>query len=192
MEQNSSQKTSTDLSAEVAQMVEHGQRALRRSDPTDAANCLPDALALLQRLAAELAQCMQERDDLKVWHATYRDAALAKGNNELVHKLAETEDRLMRVLRGQFAQICSYCGLEIPAGESSWETLQAHIRGCAHHPLPKAEARVAELEAPGPFTREEVLHRADVLDVVHEEEIGSAMLRDYASRLPERTGNDNR
>jgi hypothetical protein len=50
-----------------------------------------------------------------------------------------------RIVRGQFAQICSACGYEVPAGESSWERLQEHVESCPKHPLGKALAENAEL-----------------------------------------------
>src|SRR5258708_40050354 len=34
-------------------------------------------------------------------------------------------------------QICSYCGWEAKAGGDSWGALQAHVRGCLEHPVPK-------------------------------------------------------
>ena len=49
-----------------------------------------------------------------------------------------------RVVRGEFMQICSYCGFETKKGE--WEELQEHIKICDKHPLPKAKARINELE----------------------------------------------
>lgn len=45
-----------------------------------------------------------------------------------------------RIVRGDFANICAYCGLEIPDGEASWENLQKHIHECLVHPLHTAEA----------------------------------------------------
>lgn len=68
-------------------------------------------------------------------------------------KLAQEErdaanDKALRVLRGQFTQICSYCGWEANREGAQWTDLQSHIKQCEHHPLVKAESinrRMVEL-----------------------------------------------
>ncbi len=44
-------------------------------------------------------------------------------------------EAVVRVVRGEFGQICSYCGWATEAGGGSWEDLQEHIEGCPKHPL---------------------------------------------------------
>ena len=73
---------------------------------------------------------------------------IMKGHTEYFVKADEAEVALAeeraRVVRGEFMQICSYCGFETKKGE--WEELQEHIKICDKHPLPKAKARINELE----------------------------------------------
>ena len=73
---------------------------------------------------------------------------IMKGHTEYFVKADEAEAALAeeraRVVRGEFMQICSYCGFETKKGE--WEELQEHIKICDKHPLPKAKARINELE----------------------------------------------
>lgn len=60
-------------------------------------------------------------------------------------KLKKEKEKCLRIVRGEFKQICSYCGWETPP-PNGWEELQSHIRVCPKHPLVKAEERVKELE----------------------------------------------
>lgn len=61
-------------------------------------------------------------------------------------ELAEAKQQVLRVVRGEFGQICSYCGWEGKDGGSSWDELQAHVKVCPSHPLREAEARAAANE----------------------------------------------
>lgn len=54
----------------------------------------------------------------------------------------ELEDRILRIVRGDFAQICSYCGWESKG--SGWEELQEHIKTCSKHPLSKVRRQTIE------------------------------------------------
>jgi hypothetical protein len=83
-------------------------------------------------------------------------------------------DKVLRLVRGDIAQMCSYCGWETPAGGGqtykslplsafaeivifnernrdrkagggSWEDLQNHIKECPAHPLRAAEATCQSL-----------------------------------------------
>ena len=70
---------------------------------------------------------------------------LALTREDLIERLESSDyevnrlqEQNLRILRGEFTQICSYCGFEFPAeGEYSWEDLQAHILVCPHHPVGK-------------------------------------------------------
>jgi len=64
--------------------------------------------------------------------------------DNLLSRLKELENQILRMIRGEFKQICCYCGWESQEGE--WGELETHIKECPFHPLGKAEARVKELE----------------------------------------------
>jgi hypothetical protein len=53
------------------------------------------------------------------------------------------KDREMEIVRGNFGQICSYCG---DNKERSWGELQEHIRVCPKHPLAAALRQLSEVE----------------------------------------------
>ena len=55
----------------------------------------------------------------------------------------EAEVLVLKVMRGNFQQMCSYCGWLSEVGQ--WDELQKHIKTCEKHPLFKAEARIKEL-----------------------------------------------
>jgi SMC interacting uncharacterized protein involved in chromosome segregation len=63
---------------------------------------------------------------------------------ELKERIKELEDKILRMIRGDFNQICSYCGWESKVGE--WEELQTHLKECPSHPLREAEIKIKELE----------------------------------------------
>jgi len=64
---------------------------------------------------------------------------------QLSERIKELEEKIKEVVRGNFKQICSYCGWECPPS-NGWEELQEHIKVCEKHPLRQSEARVKELE----------------------------------------------
>ena len=70
-------------------------------------------------------------------------------------QLAEAHEKVLRVVRGEFTQICSYCGWEAPTGGASWEELQVHICSCKEHPVFRLNKQLAEAIA-----REEKLREA--------------------------------
>lgn len=74
-----------------------------------------------------------------------RTTELESENAELRQQLEAERDKVLRVVRGDFAQICSYCGWEAPVEGAQWDELQAHIKECPHHPL--TAERNARLEA---------------------------------------------
>lgn len=53
----------------------------------------------------------------------------------------EANDKALHVVRGQFKQICSYCGWE--SDEGGWDDLQAHIKVCPEHPVSALSAQLA-------------------------------------------------
>jgi hypothetical protein len=67
--------------------------------------------------------------------------------NKAEAEATEANDKALRVLRGQFTQICSYCGWEANREGAQWADLQSHIKQCDKHPLVKAEAENKRLES---------------------------------------------
>lgn len=55
------------------------------------------------------------------------------------------EDKL-RIVRGEFELICSYCGWESGEGDG-WEQLQQHIKVCDKHPLTSLQAKLDKSES---------------------------------------------
>jgi hypothetical protein len=55
-------------------------------------------------------------------------------NKRLEEQVAELEEKNLAIVRGEFNQICSYCGWE-SSKDAGWEELQAHIRECSKHPV---------------------------------------------------------
>jgi predicted RNase H-like nuclease (RuvC/YqgF family) len=76
------------------------------------------------------------------------------------------ERKLLDVVRGQFTQICSYCGEEMHQ-PNGWNELQAHIKMCPKHPLTRARDQIAALTADlkiangGINTLDELIERKD-------------------------------
>jgi hypothetical protein len=60
------------------------------------------------------------------------------------------ESEKLRILRGNFGQICSYCGWETAASGGSWEDLQAHVKQCKAHPVFQLTEKLAALESTHP------------------------------------------
>ena len=52
----------------------------------------------------------------------------------LLDELKKAREELLKVTRGEFTQICSYCGFEAPA-PNGWDELQKHVQECKAHPL---------------------------------------------------------
>lgn len=53
----------------------------------------------------------------------------------------------LRIVRGDFDQICSYCGWESKPGGASWKELQAHIQVCPVHPVAELRVQLAAANA---------------------------------------------
>ena len=64
--------------------------------------------------------------------------ACAAEIERLTVELADATDKMLRVLRGNITQICSYCGWEAKQPGATWEELQKHITMCEKHPLTRA------------------------------------------------------
>ena len=71
-------------------------------------------------------------------------ALTIKEGKYLLSRIKELEDQVLRMIRGEFKQICCYCGWESKEGQ--WEELQAHLKECTQHPLKQALDRIKELE----------------------------------------------
>ena len=67
-------------------------------------------------------------------------------------EVAMKEERV-RIVTGQFNQICGYCGEEMTA-PSQWEKLQDHIQKCKKHPLFQAREQIAALREVGEKLRD--------------------------------------
>jgi hypothetical protein len=52
----------------------------------------------------------------------------------------------IRLARGDYGQICGYCGWETKPAGATWEELQDHIANCPEHPLHKAKEQFAATE----------------------------------------------
>jgi len=74
-----------------------------------------------------------------------RTISQAKTIRTLLSRIKELEEQVLRMIRGDFKQICSYCGWESKMGD--WKALENHVREeCFSHPLRQANARIRELE----------------------------------------------
>ena len=60
-------------------------------------------------------------------------------------EVAELRATNLRLIRGDFNQICSHCAWEA-AAPATWEQLQAHIQECPSHPIATLKREVAELQ----------------------------------------------
>ena len=60
-------------------------------------------------------------------------------------EVAELRATNLRLIRGDFNQICSHCAWEA-AAPATWEQLQAHIQECPSHPIATLKREVAELK----------------------------------------------
>ena len=66
--------------------------------------------------------------------------------DRLRERVRELEDRLLDVVRGNFTQICSFCGFEAKS-PNGWAELQEHIHSCPVHPLAISRAQNSRLKA---------------------------------------------
>ena len=89
-----------------------------------------------------LSKCKELEERIELAEAT-RDDALAS-SRMYQKRIKELEEQVLRMIRGDFKQICSYCGWESKMGD--WEALENHVREeCFSHPLRQANARIREL-----------------------------------------------
>ena len=124
--------------------------------------CTEDVLNALQK---QLSEVERERNDLKAevdrlnsdgpyqTLANIADTLRSRGVNsgppiderviKLAHMYEKAEVEKLEIVRGNFGQICSYCG---DNKERSWDELQEHIRVCPKHPLAEALRQLSEVE----------------------------------------------
>jgi len=106
-----------------------------------------ESMSELDQLRAELKQVTANHADMVKRNRELRDRPdlgdRAASVDALYKELAAAREKVLRVVRAEFAQICSYCGWESADGE--WEELQDHIHNCQHHPIAKLEADNAAL-----------------------------------------------
>lgn len=66
--------------------------------------------------------------------------------DELRAQLEEKDEELLKVVRRNFGQICSYCG-KGNDDDMTWDELQDHINNCKNHPLYQQRKRAEQAEA---------------------------------------------
>ena len=166
-----------------------------------------EAIAWLQQiwnercqLKRELAAAEAENQQWRTWgtiEVAIRNPSVAEsmrpweGRAEKAEAaLADAMAQNLRIMRGTFGQICSYCGWESGITGGQWDDLQSHIRGCEHHPLHKAETELAEAQAEIARLREDaerycaVVKLCKVADgsgglVVHRDQLTSLLAMRY-------------
>jgi len=77
----------------------------------------------------EINRCLREKDERI---------------SKLQIELEAEREKVLRAVRGEFTQVCSYCGWEAPP-PSGWEKLEKHIQECPKHPLVKEREKVKKL-----------------------------------------------
>ena len=96
---------------------------------------------------------------------------------------AALEEERARIVRGEFTQICSYCGEEMKP-PSQWEKLQEHVQKCPKHPLTKANNKIWQMEAELTAARmAECTHCAENTAALEERDKQIASLQTEVSRL---------
>lgn len=91
----------------------------------------------MRQWMVEMSEDYQAEIDKAYWDGYH------KGKQELQEEFAQVTDQVLRVVRGEFAQICSYCGWEANRDGATWEELQAHIQECKEHPIFKLKEELA-------------------------------------------------
>jgi hypothetical protein len=88
------------------------------------------------------------KDKIKQWEDSNDVGWLKAQLESLADELVSEKEKNLRIVRGEFGQICSHCGWESPTEGASWEELQEHINTCEKHPLfaLRAERDALELE----------------------------------------------
>ena len=93
-------------------------------------------------------------------------------------EVAMKEERV-RIVTGQFNQICGYCGEEMTA-PSQWEKLQDHIQKCKKHPLSQAREQIAALTAENKKLFEEgtsIMHDQGAENILLKEQIATLIAK---------------
>lgn len=78
---------------------------------------------------------------------------------ELENQLKEAREKNLRIIRGEFIQICSHCNFETKIG--GWDELQKHIQECKGHPVYKLTEKLKEAQAHIKFLTERLDERPD-------------------------------
>lgn len=85
-------------------------------------------------------------DKIKQWEDSNDVGWLKAQLEELADMVVEEKEKNLRIVRGEFGQICSHCGWESSTAGASWEELQAHIDSCEKHPLYSLRTALADSE----------------------------------------------
>ena len=107
--------------------------------------------AKCKELENELVMSKKRNEELNHHSDNLRSAI-----GELSQENESMKAQVIKVVRGQFSQICSYCGWEALASGASWDELQVHIKVCPKHPLTKAIAENANLQQENQILIEEL------------------------------------
>lgn len=106
----------------------------------------PGSEYAIHRAQEALQQSTTETSGLIAVTREWRDEAV-KHIATLEAQLAAANDKVLRVVRGEFGQICSYCGWESVREGAQWDELQAHIKTCPQHPMREVERQLAAVTA---------------------------------------------
>lgn len=93
------------------------------------------------------------------YHGISVHVSCGDGIASMQQKIEVLEDKVLRIVRGDFNQICSYCGWESMGDDPTWEQLQRHIQNCKLHPATKARKAIDKIIAAYDPTRPEEMLR---------------------------------
>lgn len=99
-----------------------------------------EAAAIIAEKDKEIAKWTQLAESAFDSGPEVKNGWLKKREDLITHlqeQLRASNEQLLRVVRGDFGQICSYCGWEARPEGATWDELQAHIKVCPEHPLGK-------------------------------------------------------
>lgn len=75
------------------------------------------------------------------------EAEATTAKQKLAEKDAELVAEKIRIARGEYGQICGFCGWETKPEGASWEELEAHILTCSEHPAAALQKKLSEANA---------------------------------------------
>jgi uncharacterized coiled-coil protein SlyX len=103
-------------------------------------------------------------------------------NADIAAKDKENETALAneraRIMRGDFNNICAYCGWEADDEHRIWEALQHHVLNCEEHPLFKANKRIAELSKAVADWQEVHAKCLDIINYLEDQLMGDGAAHD--------------